>query len=266
MDVVGTDAETMSPDEEHYIGYTLTDVARLLRTVFERRVRSLGLTRAQWVVIARIYRHPGLSQTEVADLLEIEKATAGRLIDRMELKGWLERSAGMFNQITPGEADQVLLNPDFPSYNFDVIDGVSYEIDLSEPSKFDRDGNVVNAGANRIRNLMYQGQPVTPDMEFVIATNNYRASGGGSFPGAKGDTIIFEGPDTNRDVIVRYIVEQGTINPSADANWTFAPMEGTTVLFDTGPAAQAYASEVPGVEIAPAGEGPDGFARFRISL
>ncbi len=83
----------MSPDEEHYIGYTLTDVARLLRTVFERRVRSLGLTRAQWVVIARVHRHPGLSQTEIADLLEIEKATAGRLIDRMELKGWLERRA-----------------------------------------------------------------------------------------------------------------------------------------------------------------------------
>lgn len=83
----------MSPDDEHYIGYTMTDVARLLRTVFERRVRSLGLTRAQWVVITRVHRHPGLSQTEIADLLEIEKATAGRLIDRMELKGWLERRA-----------------------------------------------------------------------------------------------------------------------------------------------------------------------------
>ncbi len=83
----------MSPDDEHYIGYTMTDVARLLRTVFERRVRSLGLTRAQWVVIARVHRHPGLSQTEIADLLEIEKATAGRLIDRMEAKGWLERRA-----------------------------------------------------------------------------------------------------------------------------------------------------------------------------
>ncbi len=83
----------MSPDDENYIGYTLTDVARLLRTVFERRVRSLGLTRAQWLVIARLYRQPGLSQSEVADMLEIEKATAGRLIDRMQAKGWLERHA-----------------------------------------------------------------------------------------------------------------------------------------------------------------------------
>lgn len=81
----------MSPDDEHYIGYTMTDVARLLRTVFERRVRTLGLTRAQWVTIARLHRRPGLSQSEVADVLEIEKATAGRLIDRMEAKGWIER-------------------------------------------------------------------------------------------------------------------------------------------------------------------------------
>ncbi len=81
----------MSPDDEHYIGYSITDVARLLRTIFERRVREFGLTRAQWLVIARIYRRPGLSQSEVADLLEIEKASAGRLIDRMEAKGWLQR-------------------------------------------------------------------------------------------------------------------------------------------------------------------------------
>src|SRR5205823_2555030 len=73
------------------IGYSITDVGRLLRTVFERRVRAFGLTRAQWLVIARMHRHPGLSQSEVADLLEIEKASAGRLIDRMQAKGWLQR-------------------------------------------------------------------------------------------------------------------------------------------------------------------------------
>ncbi len=81
----------MTPDDEHYIGYSITDVGRLLRTVFERRVRAFGLTRAQWLVIARVHRRPGLSQSEAADLLEIEKAPAGRLIDRMEAKGWLER-------------------------------------------------------------------------------------------------------------------------------------------------------------------------------
>jgi MarR family transcriptional regulator, transcriptional regulator for hemolysin len=83
----------MTPDDEHYIGYTITDVARLMRTVFERRVRAVGLTRAQWLVIARVHRRPGLSQSEVADLLEIEKASAGRLVDRMEVKGWLKRRA-----------------------------------------------------------------------------------------------------------------------------------------------------------------------------
>ncbi|MCB1347476.1 MAG: bifunctional 2',3'-cyclic-nucleotide 2'-phosphodiesterase/3'-nucleotidase, partial [Maritimibacter sp.] len=202
----------------------------------------------------------------VSDLYLYPNTVRAVKITGAQLKGWLERSAGMFNQITPGEADQVLLNPDFPSYNFDVIDGVTYQIDLSQPMMFDRDGAVINEGTQRIVNLAYNGEPVTDDMEFVVATNNYRAGGGGHFPGADGSTIIFEGPDTNRDVIVRYIVDQGTINPSADANWTFAPMEGTTVLFDTGPKAVDYIADVKGVAIEEAGDGPDGFARFRITL
>ena len=201
----------------------------------------------------------------VADLYLYPNTVRAVKITGAQLKGWLERSAGMFNQITPGEADQVLLNPDFPSYNFDVVDGVTYQIDLSQPMMFNRDGEVINADTQRIVNLAYNGAPVTDDMEFIVATNNYRAGGGGHFPGT-GDTIIFEGPDTNRDVIVRYIVEQGTINPSADANWTFAPMEGTTVLFDTGPKASGYIGDVKGVTIEEAGEGPDGFARYRITL
>ena len=202
----------------------------------------------------------------VADLYLYPNTVRAVKITGAQLKGWLERSAGMFNQITPGGTDEVLLNPDFPSYNFDVIDGVTYEIDLSSPAMFDKDGAVVAEDANRIVNLAYNGEAVTDDMEFVVATNNYRAGGGGKFPGAMGDTIIFEGPDTNRDVIVRYIVDQGTINPSADANWRFKPMEGTTVLFDTGPKASAYMADVQGVTIEEAGEGPDGFARFRITL
>ncbi|MEM8980879.1 MAG: bifunctional 2',3'-cyclic-nucleotide 2'-phosphodiesterase/3'-nucleotidase [Pseudomonadota bacterium] len=202
----------------------------------------------------------------VSDLYLYPNTARAVLVTGREVKNWLERSAGMFNQVEPGSKGAVLLNPDFPSYNFDVIDGVRYEIDLSQPSMFDPKGNLINADANRIVNLTYNGAPLDMDQKFVIATNNYRASGGGKFPGAMGDTIIFEGPDTNRDVIVRYIVDQGTISPQADANWTFAAMPDTSVLFDTGPKASAYAADVKGVSITPAGEGPDGFARFEIDL
>lgn len=201
----------------------------------------------------------------VADLYLYPNTVRAVRVSGAEVKDWLERSAGMFNQIDTGASDATLLNPDFPSYNFDVMDGVTYKIDLSQPSKFDHEGAVINADANRITDLKYNGQPIDLDQEFIIATNNYRASGGGSFPGT-GDTIIFEGPDTNRDVIVRYIVEQGTVSPRADGNWAFAPMADTTVIFETGPAGAGYADSVPGVTIEEAGQSDTGFAQFRISL
>ncbi|MEI2807484.1 MAG: bifunctional 2',3'-cyclic-nucleotide 2'-phosphodiesterase/3'-nucleotidase [Albidovulum sp.] len=202
----------------------------------------------------------------VADLYLYPNTIRAVEITGQEVKDWLERSAGIFNQVEPGKADQVLINPDFPSYNFDVIDGVTYEIDLSQPSKYGPKGEDLNPGASRIVNLMLDGKPIDPAADFVIATNNYRAGGGGDFPGAKGDTIVFEGPDTNRDILVRFIHEQGTIDPAADGNWRFRPLPGTSVLFDTGPKAADHLADLTALAIEPAGDGPDGFARFRIRL
>jgi DNA-binding MarR family transcriptional regulator len=81
----------LSSEDERHIGFLISDVARLMRTAFDRRVRRLGLTRSQWLVINRLHRRPGATQSELAEMLEVEKATAGRMVDRMEKKGWVVR-------------------------------------------------------------------------------------------------------------------------------------------------------------------------------
>jgi len=79
-------------DLSRNFGFLLNDVARLLRTLYDRRIRELGLTRAQWWVLTHLFRADGITQTELAEVLEIEKPTLGRLLDRLESKGWVRRT------------------------------------------------------------------------------------------------------------------------------------------------------------------------------
>ncbi|MBB3608094.1 bifunctional 2',3'-cyclic-nucleotide 2'-phosphodiesterase/3'-nucleotidase [Rhizobium sp. BK602] len=202
----------------------------------------------------------------VADLYLYPNTVQAVVINGAQVKNWLEMSAAMFNQIQPGAKDAPLLNDSFPSFNFDVIDGVTYQIDLSQPRRFGDDGKVLNADANRILDLQFNGKPIDAAQKFVVVSNNYRAGGGGNFPEIAADKVIYKAPDTNRDVIVRYVHEQGTINPTADGNWTFKPLPGTTVLFPSSPKAKDFVAEVKSVKIEDAGEGADGFSNFRLVL
>ncbi len=202
----------------------------------------------------------------VADLYLYPNTVRAVEVSGATVREWLEMSAGIFRKVEPGKADQPLIDTAFPSYNFDVIDGVTYEIDLTRAARYDKDGKLVAPDAHRIVDLKFEGKPIDEAARFVVATNNYRAGGGGNFPGVGPAAIVFVGPDTNRDVLVRYIMEQGTINPTADANWRFKAVPGTSVSFETGPGGKAYAASVTGARIEAAGDGANGFALYRLTL
>lgn len=202
----------------------------------------------------------------VSDLYIYPNTVNAVLVKGSDVKEWLERSAGQFNQIDVKKTEeQALINETFPTYNYDVIDGVTYQIDVTQPSRYAIDGKLANADSHRIQNLSYNGKPINPEDKFIVVTNNYRASGGGSFPGLDGSNIIINSPDENRQVVINYILSEKTINPAADQNWSFAPISGNVNLtFTTSPDAKPYADKMPNLKFIAAQE--DGFAKYSIDL
>lgn len=169
----------------------------------------------------------------VADLYLYDNVTAILKVTGAQLKEWLEMSAGQFNTIDPTSKEpQQLVNPNYRTYNFDVIDGVTYEFDVTQPNKYDREGKTVNPDASRVRNLKYQGKEVAADQEFIVVTNNYRANG--KFPGVRDASLNQLLGLENRQAIINYILEEKNINPSADGNWRFTDsIKGVDVRFLT---------------------------------
>jgi len=157
----------------------------------------------------------------VADLYLYDNVTAILKVNGAQLKEWLEMSAGQFNTIDPNNSQpQNLVNTDYRTYNFDVIDGVTYEFDITQPNKYDREGKLANPNASRVRNLKYQGKEIAPNQEFIVVTNNYRSNG--NFPGVREASLNRLLNLENRQAIINYILAVKNINPSADQNWHFA--------------------------------------------
>ncbi|MCC4223727.1 MAG: 2',3'-cyclic-nucleotide 2'-phosphodiesterase [Pseudomonadota bacterium] len=188
-----------------------------------------------------------LTFRNAADLYLYPNTLVAMKVKGKEVHEWLECSAGQFNHIDVNSTQpQSLINWDnFRTYNFDVMDGVNYQIDVTQPPKYDADCKVINPDSQRIVNLTYNGKPVDPKQDFIIATNNYRAYSA-TFPGTGPDFIAFDSPDENRSVVAAYISriskEQGEVTPSADNNWSFAPIKSDNKLdvrFETSPSDKA---------------------------
>lgn len=176
-------------------------------------------------------------------------------------------SAGQFNRIDPaGPAQQALINNAFPSFNFDTIDGVSYEFDLTQPAKYAVNGTLAQASANRVKNLRFQGQPIQPEAKFIVATNNYRAFGGGNFPGLTAAKVILDAPEENRQVLIEYLSGMAPgqpVNPSADGNWRIQMVPGVKLVFVSASAAVKYLARHPGIQLLK--DNGDGSALYQLT-
>ncbi|OMP50582.1 2',3'-cyclic-nucleotide 2'-phosphodiesterase [Vibrio parahaemolyticus] len=188
-----------------------------------------------------------LTFRNAADLYLYPNTLVAMKVKGKEVHEWLECSAGQFKRIDVNTTQpQSLIDWDnFRTYNFDVIDGVEYQIDITQPPKYDASCKVINPDSQRIVNLTFNGKPFDPKQDFIIATNNYRAYSN-TFPGTGPNFIAFDSPDENRSVVAAYISrvseEKGEVTPSADNNWSFAPIKSDKKLdirFKTSPSEKA---------------------------
>ncbi len=217
-----------------------------------------------------------LTFRNAADLYLYPNTLVVMKVSGKEVKEWLECSAGQFNQIDVNSAKpQSLINWDgFRTYNFDVIDGVNYQIDVSQPARYDGECQSVNPNAERIKNLTFNGKPIDPKATFLVATNNYRAYGG-KFAGTGDSHIAFASPDENRSVLAAWISaeskKQGEIHPAADNNWRLAPIQSATPLdirFETSPSekAAAFIKDKAQYPMKQVGTDEIGFAVYQVDL
>jgi 2',3'-cyclic-nucleotide 2'-phosphodiesterase/3'-nucleotidase len=205
-----------------------------------------------------------LALNNAADLYLYPNALALVKVDGAGLKAWLEKAASRFNTIDPDKTGpQELVNTGFAGYNFDTVTSpeLRYEIDLTQ------------APGKRIGNLQLHGAPLAAGQEFLVATNNYRASGGGNFPGLDGSRTVLAAPDASRDVLIAYIKEAKRLSRAANGaqrSWRFTKVATKgPVVFHSAPGklelARAAGLENVSQLAADDGQGK-GFALYAVDL
>lgn len=116
----------------------------------------------------------------VADLNVFPNELFALVVTGAQIRDWLEMSASTLSQFKPGQRSE-LVSPDRVGHNFDVLHGLTYQINLSAPPRFNPEGTTLDPSARRVEGIQHMGRPIEDDQRFVVAVNNYRAHGGGNF-------------------------------------------------------------------------------------
>ncbi|WP_179030704.1 bifunctional 2',3'-cyclic-nucleotide 2'-phosphodiesterase/3'-nucleotidase [Paenibacillus kribbensis] len=206
-----------------------------------------------------------LAIKHIADLYNFPNTLHVVRLTGAEIREWLEWSAGQFRQIDPlTEHEQELIDSDFPSFNFDIIDGIRYQIDVTQPARYDIVGKLKVPDAHRILHMSYEGEPMDMQRSYLVVTNNYRAFTS-TLVNPGGERIVLAAPDENRHVLTEYVRHMKTLAPKADGHWSLVPWEGRPhVTFLSSPQAIKAAQAYP--ELLYEGLTIEGYAKFAIDF
>ncbi|MFJ4082340.1 bifunctional metallophosphatase/5'-nucleotidase [Streptomyces iakyrus] len=227
--VIGTNAAEMTSAEAPYKDVPIIDLINHIQADTVKQALA-GTEHAALPVLSqaacfsRSARIPAGEVTirDVAGLYVFENTLEARLMTGAQMKAYLEYSANYFVQTAPGAAvdPAKLTNANgTPDYNYDVVSGLTYEIDIARPA------------GSRVTNVRFEGQPLADDAKFVFAVNNYRANGGGNFPHVAAAQLLWSNSDEIRNTMIAWVKAKGSIDPAAFAavDWKLT-REGTPVF------------------------------------
>ena len=159
---------------------------------------------------ARIAKGP-VSVRDIAGLYVYENTLAVLEVTGQQLKDALEHSAKYFKAYVPGKSASDLVDDKIPAYNFDIAEGVTYELNISKPI------------GQRIQNLRFRGQPLAPDKKLRLATNNYRVNGGGGYTMYKNAPVVYRSSEEIRELIIDWLEKNRTVPVKPNNNWRLVP-------------------------------------------
>lgn len=205
--VIGQSPEELTARESRFRDTAILDLIQKVQ--LEAGKADVSMV-ASFNADARIAKGP-VSVRDIAGLYVYENTLAVLEVTGQQLKDALEHSAKYFKAYEPGKPLRDLVDEKIPAYNFDIAEGVTYELDISKPV------------GQRIQNLRFRGQPLSPSRKLRLATNNYRVNGGGGYDMYKNAPVVYRSSEEIRELIIDWVERNKTVPASPNNNWRIVP-------------------------------------------
>lgn len=205
--VIGQSAEELTAKDARFRDTAILDLIQKVQ--LEAGKADVSMV-ASFNPDARIAKGP-VSVRDIAGLYVYENTLAVLEVTGQQLKDALEHSAKYFKAYVPGKPASDLVDEKIPGYNFDIAEGVTYELDISKPI------------GQRIQNLRFRGQPLSPTRKLRLATNNYRVNGGGGYTMYRNAPVVYRSSEEIRELIVDWVERNKTVPVKPNNNWRLVP-------------------------------------------